>query len=124
MWIITGSLPAAWCALDDLHLLAGLQPFDLPNSGYLDWRELSVALVGASFPAVRTATAAQVAATAAGGGLGEVGLAEGPEHSASVVLSKQQMMELRWWFDPKPLEQGVGDDTRSSVSQEEGANSR
>ena len=110
----TGGLPAAWCTLDDLHLSAGLKPFDLPNSGYLDWRELAVALVGASFPAVRTATASQVAATAAaiaaitGSAVGAGGAA-GAAGDAGVVdrvlISKQQIMAVHWWFESRPVVQ-------------------
>lgn len=130
----TGALPAAWRGLDAAHLLSSLSAFDPVDCGYLDWRELAIALIAASYPELTKSTATDmaglttqaVAAAAAlspapgGGWASSAGAADaaaaagqqqaargGSAGGAGPLLQRASYQQLRWWFDPKePLETG------------------
>jgi hypothetical protein len=127
----TGALPSAWRALDAAHLLSSLSAFDPVDCGYLDWRELAVALIAASYPELTKSTAADmagltsqaVAAAAAlspapGGRASTAGAAAvdggvsvqqaagargvpGGAGGVGPLLQRPSYQQLRWWFDPK-----------------------
>lgn len=56
-----GALAAAWCSAGVTALLNALRLYDPVHSTYLDWRELAVHLVQASFPLVAAASCADMA---------------------------------------------------------------
>jgi hypothetical protein len=131
----TGALPAAWRGLDAAHLLSSLSAFDPVDCGYLDWRELAIALIAASYPELTKSTAADMAglttqavaaaaglspAPGGGGRASSAGAADaaaaggqqqaargGSAGGAGPLLQRASYQQLRWWFDPKePLEAG------------------
>jgi hypothetical protein len=74
-------------------MASALAGFDPTYSGYLDWRELLLALATASLPAVHTATAAQVAAQAL-----RLAAADGDQDGC---LTRQELGGVGWWFAPR-----------------------
>lgn len=86
-------LPPAWLDIDAAHMAAALSSFDPTFSGYLDWRELLLALAACSLPAIHTATPAQVAAQAA-----QLAAADG---DADGCLTQAEFEGVRWWFEPR-----------------------
>ncbi|KAF8067189.1 SPEF2 [Scenedesmus sp. PABB004] len=91
-----GLLPPAWTDVDPARLAAALAGFDPACSGYLDWRELLLALAGAAVPALHAGvTPAQVAAQAAA-----LAAADGDGDGR---LSAAEFEGLGpWWFEPRP----------------------
>ncbi|WIA32871.1 hypothetical protein OEZ86_006045 [Tetradesmus obliquus] len=87
-----GVLPPSWLDIDAAHMAAALSSFDPTLSGYLDWRELLLALAACSLPAIHTATPAQVAAQAA-----QLAAADG---DADGCLTQAEFEGVRWWFEP------------------------
>lgn len=74
-------------------MASALAAFDPTYSGYLDWRELLLALAAASLPALHTATPAQMATQAL-----QLAAADGDGDGA---LSRQEFEGLHWWwFEP------------------------
>jgi hypothetical protein len=88
-----GVLPSAWLDVDAAHMASALASFDPTFSGYLDWRELLLALAACSLPAIHTATPAQVAAQAV-----QLAAADG---DADGCLTQQEFEGVRWWFEPR-----------------------
>jgi hypothetical protein len=86
-------LPSAWLDIDAAHMASALASFDPTFSGYLDWRELLLALAACSLPAIHTATPAQVAAQAV-----QLAAADG---DADGCLTQQEFEGVRWWFEPR-----------------------
>jgi hypothetical protein len=72
---------------------SALSGFDPTFSGYLDWRELLLALAAASLPAIHTATPAQVAAQAV-----QLAATDG---NADGRLTQQEFEGVAWWFEPR-----------------------
>jgi hypothetical protein len=86
-------LPPAWRDLDGARLSSALAAFDPVLSGYLEWRELVLALAAVALPAVHTATPAQVASQA-------LKMADADSDSDG-CLTRQEFEGLRWWFEPR-----------------------
>lgn len=56
----SGVLPESWQDIDALHMATALGRLDPTCSGYLDWRQLLLALAAAAIPAIQAAGPAQV----------------------------------------------------------------
>jgi hypothetical protein len=74
-------------------MASALASFDPTFSGYLDWRELLLALAACSLPAIHTATPTQVAAQAV-----QLAAADG---DADGCLTQQEFEGVRWWWEPR-----------------------
>lgn len=88
-----GVLPAAWQDIRATNIAGALAAFDPTYSGYLDWRELLLALAAAALPELHTATAPQLAMQAL-----QLTAADGDGDGR---LTQQEFEGLRWWFEPR-----------------------
>lgn len=91
---VAGVLPPAWQDIDAAHTTSALAAFDPTYSGYLDWRELLLALAATSLPEIHTATPADIAAQAQ-----QLAAADG---DGDGCLTQQEFDGISWWFEPHP----------------------
>jgi hypothetical protein len=90
-------------------MASALSSFDPTFSGYLDWRELLLALAACSLPAIHTATPAQVAAQSA-----QLAAADG---DADGCLTQQEFEGVGWWFEPRAEAVQAADEQQQQQQQ-------
>eukprot|EP00775_Hariotina_reticulata_P002553 gene2553-2855_t len=91
-----GVLPESWQDIDALHLVAALARLDPTYSGYLDWRQLLLALAAAAMPAVQAAGPAQVAA--------QVSVLTLADKDKDGFLTQEEFEGVQWWWGPDSSE--------------------
>jgi hypothetical protein len=97
-------------------MASALASFDPTFSGYLDWRELLLALAACSLPAIHTATPAQVAAQAV-----QLAAADG---DADGCLTQQEFEGVRWWFEPRAEAVQAAQEQQQQLQAEEQSNAQ
>lgn len=142
-----GGLSEGWGAAASTAVQAALRLLDPTHTGYVDWRQMLVCLVGAAFPAVAQATCADLAdqcevrATGLGccarrvpfcvsGGLGasllhaRVGTASAQvlvraDADEDGLLSEEEWMGAQLWFERRAFQPGSQADLEAATLSEE-----